>query len=106
MERRDDFELNPLKVNPHRVQLYSINEIWRCVQGRLIELKIMKDPELESENISDGESTDVEDDIDFKQFASERLPELFKGKQNLERHLQSVENLLKKNDLRFVKTLI
>lgn len=37
-----------LRVNPHRVQLYSINEIWSCVARRLFELGIMQNPDEES----------------------------------------------------------
>lgn len=66
--RKGEDELNPLKVNPHRVQLFSINEIWKSVQQRLIELDIMKDPDLDS-LASESESTDFEEGFDFVQKA-------------------------------------
>ena len=37
-----------LKVNPHRVQMYSINEIWHCIARRLFELGVMQNPDERS----------------------------------------------------------
>lgn len=44
-ERRGKKERDWQVVNPHRVQMFSLNEVWKCVQQRLVELNVMKDPD-------------------------------------------------------------
>ena len=53
------------------------------MQRRLIELKVMKDPEVDSFD-SDSDSTEMEDDFDFVTIAKERMGTLFKGKKKKE----------------------
>ena len=70
-ERVGNAALETSHINPNRVQIFSLNEIWDCVQARLIELKVMKDPEVDSFD-SDSDSTEMEDDFDFVTIAKER----------------------------------
>lgn len=104
-ERSGAFMLDAMKINPHRVQLFSINEIWQCVSKRLIELRVMKDPEGDSV-ASDSDSTEVEEDCDFVQVASERVHSLFKGKKKQDRSEKSVAELMRRNDLNLMKRVI
>jgi hypothetical protein len=91
-----------MKINPHRVQLFSINEIWSCVSKRLIELKVMKDPEIDSAD-SDSDSTEMEEDFDFVAVAKERASTLFKGKKKKESNEKSVAELMRRNDLTLMR---
>jgi len=59
--------------------MFSINEIWHVIQNRLIDLKVMKDPDEESLG-SASESTEFEDDFDFCMKAGERVGHLFRAK--------------------------
>ena len=104
-ERKGAFMLDAMKINPHRVQLFSINEIWQCISKRLIELRVMKDPECDS-LASDSDSTEVEEDCDFVQVASERVHSLFKGKKKQDRSEKSVAELMRRNDLKLMKRVV
>ena len=105
-ERKGADQLNTLKINPHRVQMFSINEIWQSMQSRLIQLNVLKDPEVESFASDEGESTEIEDATDFAQFAPNRIQFLFKGKKNQDKGVKSVEQLLRRNDLHLMKKLV
>ena len=59
--------------------MFSLNEIWGSVQKRLIELDIMKDPDLES-MASESESTDFEETFDFMEKAEARFGRFMLGK--------------------------
>ena len=41
-----------------------MQEIWKCILGRLIELNVLADPDADSFG-SDDNSTDLDDDFDF-----------------------------------------
>ncbi len=69
--------------------MFSINEIWHCVQERLIELNVMKDPDVESFG-SASDSTEFDDDFDFVKLGGERVGHLFKGKKSKEKDEKSV----------------
>lgn len=101
-ERIGNFMLQAAKINPNRVQLFSLNEIWDCVQRRLIELKVMKDPEVDSFG-SDSDSTEMDDDFDFVAVAKERMSTLFKGKKKKEGNEKSVADLMRRNDLVLIR---
>ena len=97
--------LQTAQINPNRVQIFSLNEIWDCVQRRLIELKVMKDPEVDSFD-SDSDSTEMEDDFDFVAIAKERMGTLFKGKKKKEANEKSVAELMRRNDLVLMRKAI
>jgi hypothetical protein len=82
--------------------MFSINEIWDCVSKRLIELKVMKDPEIDSAG-SESDSTEMEDDWDFVTIAKERASTLFKGKKKKESNEKSVAELMRRNDLTLMR---
>lgn len=44
-ERTGKDMLKHTNINPHRVQMFSITEIWKFLEQRLIELEVMKDPD-------------------------------------------------------------
>ena len=104
-ERKGNFMLNIEKINPNRVQIFSLNEIWSCVEKRLIELKVMKDPEVDSFD-SDSDSTEMEDNFDFVTQAKERVDTLFKGKKKKDPNEKSVAELMKRNDLILMRKAI
>ena len=80
-ERKGTDELKITTINPHRVQMFSINEIWKSIQHRLVELKIIKNPEVDSDE--EGEdSAEVDDNYDFEKLVKERVNYLFKGRKN------------------------
>ena len=91
-----------MKINPHRVQLFSISEIWGSVKERLIELKVMKDPDVESYG-SDSDSTEMEDEFDFKARTRERVETLFNAKRGKDKNEKSIAEIMKRNDLRVVR---
>jgi len=105
-ERKGKDALDTLKINPHRVQLFSISEIWHCVRGRLIELNVMKDPDVDDSVSSDGDSTEFEDDFDFIARGRERIGELFKGKKSKDKDQKSVAELMRKNDLKVINKML
>lgn len=91
---------DPLKVNPHRVQLYSIAEIWHCVSRRLFELGIMHNPDEKSQDEAvDSESDDLRDDFDFAETVEARMDKLFRGK-NLGH--EPLASMMRPNDLRLL----
>lgn len=51
-------------MNPHKVQMFSIEEIWKAVLARLVKLDVLRDPDDDSEG-SDEDSTDLEEEFDF-----------------------------------------
>lgn len=65
----------------------------------------MKDPECDS-LASDSDSTEVEEDCDFVQVASERVHSLFKGKKKQDRSEKSVAELMRRNDLKLMKRVV
>ena len=105
MDRKGQDALDVMKINPHRVQLFSISEIWHCVRARLIELNVMKDPDLDS-FASESDSTEWEDEFDFIKRGKERIGELFKGKKSAEKGEKSVAELMRKNDLKVVNKML
>ena len=85
--------------------MFSINEIWRCVQQRLIELNVMKDPDVESIG-SASDSTEFEDDFDFVKLGAERVGHLFKGKKSKDKDEKSVAEQMRRNDLKVVNRML
>jgi hypothetical protein len=80
--------------------MFSINEIWKFLEGRLVELKIMKDPGAGGgSDCSDEDSVEVDDDFDFEKLAKERVKFLFRGRRGASKQDKSVGDLLKPNDL-------
>lgn len=105
-DRRGSDELQVEHINPHRVQLFSMNEIWKCIKDRLIQINIIRKPEEDFGEQSDASSDAEPDDLTLKDLAKRRLPNLFGNRSSMERHLTGVANLLKPNDLRLVKEVI
>ena len=83
MERKDKHEIDTQKCNPHRVQVYSLNEIWKNMMARLVELKVLRDPDDDSE-ADEGEidSSDLEGDFDFIHEGRKRVGRLLKNKRH------------------------
>jgi hypothetical protein len=104
-ERLGKDELDFKKVNPHRVQLFSINEIWRCLKGKLVELNVIRDMDVLSVQSEHEESDELPDSYDFLRLKKLRLKNLFSERHDQERHLTSVRKLLKRNDIKFVNSL-
>lgn len=100
---KDELDFN--KVNPHRVQLFSINEIWKCIKGKLIELNVIRDSEVLGITSNGDESDEIPDHFDFVRFKNLRLKNLFGERHDQEKHLSCVRKLLKKNDLKFISKL-
>ena len=73
-------QFDPLKVNPHRVQMFSINEIWHCVSRRLGELGVMHYPDEKSQQCIDSDSDQLDDDFDFREAIEHRIDSVFTGK--------------------------
>lgn len=106
VERRGlDQQFNALKVNPHRVQMFSINEIWRCISQRLVDLEVMKDPDEDSAN-SDHDSTDFEEDFDFLEAAKRRKGNLLRGKKANGSTEQGLYGIMKKNDFLLLNRML
>jgi hypothetical protein len=104
-ERKGKAMLDWQKINPHRVQMFSIQEIWRCVQQRLIELDVMKDPDAQ-QVVDDGDSTELEEDFDFVEAARARADTLFKKKKSKESKDKALGEMMKKNDLKIVNRML
>ena len=101
-ERKEEVIVNPWKINPHRVQMFSINEIWTCVQQRLVELKVMKDPEADSQG-EESDSTDFEEGFSFVEEGAMRVGKLFRPKAGQEK---SLKDQMKKNDWTLLNKLL
>ena len=86
--------------------MFSIGEIWRCIQQRLIELNVMKDPDTISIG-SASDSTEYEDDFDFVKLGQERVGHLFKGKKaKKDKDEKSVAELMRRNDLKVMNRML
>lgn len=83
-----------------------MNEIWKCIKDRLIQINIIRKPEEEFGEMSDASSDAEPHDLPLKELAKKRLPNLFDNRASMERHLTGVGNLMKPNDLRLVKEVI
>ena len=77
--------------------MFSINEIWRCISQRLVDLEVMKDPDEDSLN-SDHDSTDFEEDFDFLEAAAKRKGNLLRGKKSNGSTENGLYGIMKKND--------
>lgn len=66
----------------------------------------MKDPDVGDDSSHDGDSTEIEEGFDFPEIANKRMSKLFMGRKNADLKDKSVEQLLKKNDLKLIKKLI
>jgi len=67
----------------------------------------MRDPDQHGAFSEDDEdSSEVEDMVDFSEFAKSRILKLFRGRKNADPKDKSVSQLLKKNDLKLMKRLI
>jgi hypothetical protein len=70
--------LDTRSLNPHRIQIYSIEEIWKAMLERLIHLEVLRDPD---ENIAeDSDSDDLEDDFDYIEKVEPKIPKMFSKK--------------------------
>jgi len=63
-------------INPHRVQMFSLQEIWNGIMQRLITLGVIKNPELESVR-TESESSDLSEDFDFTHEGLRRVGTFF-----------------------------
>lgn len=85
--------LDTRNMNPHKVQMYSIEEIWKAVLARLVKLDVLRDPDDDSEG-SDEDSTDLEDEFDFVAKAQRRVGKLLKEKRTKKaKHLALIDQM-------------
>ena len=56
--------LDTKSLNPHRVQIYSIEEIWKAVLNRLVQLDVLNDPDEDAIE-EDSESSELEEEFDY-----------------------------------------
>ena len=61
--------------------MFSLNEIWKCILARLVELNVLRDPEDDS-NASDEESDDLGTEFDFVHHGNKRVGKLFNNKKS------------------------
>lgn len=87
------------------MQLFSINEIWKSVQQRLIELDIMKDPDLDS-LASESESSDFEEGFDFLQRAQDRVGKFMHGRKQKDSKVKGLKDLMKPNDVLLMNKML
>lgn len=63
-------------IDPHRIQVFSFEEIWRGVLKRLISLGLMKDPDevelIKAAELEDVSSDEYEEEFNFCTKAEER----------------------------------
>jgi hypothetical protein len=78
-ERKGKDQVDTINLNPHRVQMFSIEEIWKAILKRLVDLNVMRDPD-DDHYESDNESTDLDDEFDFVHHGQNRVGRLFKDK--------------------------
>jgi len=117
IERRGPEELQPNFINPHRVQIFSFEEIWKGILARLVELKVLRDPDdMVEEAGDDDDSTEYEDweyanaseeptdslgrpKFDFIRAARKRFGKLFRGQPSARKgKSRSLEEQMKRND--------
>lgn len=105
MERRHN-EINTTKCNPHRVRIYSLNEIWKNILARLVELKVLKDPDdTDSEDLEFNESEELEDDFDFNREAINRQGRFLKFKRYRDGRGELVK-LISSNDFKLINKML
>ena len=76
------------------------------MQQRLIELNVMKDPDVESVG-SASDSTEFEDDFDFVKLGRDRVGHLFKGKKaKSDKDEKSVAEQMRRNDLKVMNRML
>jgi hypothetical protein len=98
-------QLDTKQMNPHRVQMYSIEEIWKAVLTRLVKLDVLRDPDDDSEGESE-DSTDLEDDFDFIAKAEKRVGNLFKHKRTKKAKGLPLQDQMKQNDYKTVQRML
>lgn len=80
-------------MNPHKVQMFSIEEIWKAVLARLVKLDVLRDPDDDSEG-TDDDSTDLEEEFDFVAKAQKRVGKLLKEKRTKKaKHLALIDQM-------------
>ena len=56
--------LDTKQLNPHRVQIYSIEEIWKAILARLVQLDVLRDPDEEVIE-EDSESSELDEEFNY-----------------------------------------
>ena len=64
--RDAELMLDTVKHDTHRVQMFSLEEIWKNIEHRLINLNILIDPIVKKQ--LEADKGDESDDIDPKKF--------------------------------------
>lgn len=86
--------------------MFSLNEIWKCVLNRLVELNVLKDPDAAQEFASDDDSTELEEDFDYIYHAKKRVGVLFKNKRSKDDKDKSLRDMMPKNDFTMVQRML
>jgi predicted nucleotidyltransferase component of viral defense system len=90
--------LDTNSLNPHRVQVYSIEEIWKAILARLVQLSVLRDPN-EKFITEDSESTELDGEFDFVEKASKRVDKFLMKTRSRKDKGKSVGDQMRQNDL-------
>lgn len=99
-------------LDPHRIQMFSFEEIWQNVVSRLIELKVMRDPEVVKREKAAAEmeqsdsSSDYEEEFNFIGKAREREGRIFAGKVKAGATRTTMKDQMRRNDFALLNRAI
>jgi len=94
-----------LKINPHKVQMFSLNEIWKSVLEKLVELNVLQDPDADA-FLSDEDSDELKDEFDFVVHGSRRIGRLLKEKRSKQQKEKPLRELMPKNDFAMINKML
>ena len=86
--------------------MFSLNEIWKCVLARLVDLNVLRDPDADSANTDDDESDELEDNFDFVLHGRERVGKLFNSKRSKDQKERALRDIMPKNDFNVVNRML
>ena len=96
--------LDTVKHDAHRVQMFSLEEIWKNIENRLIKLNILIDPLIKAQLAAeDGDESDDLNPkkIDFEKEAAKRSGYfLAKKHNNRDPREKPLKELMSKNDFK------
>ena len=83
--------------------MFSINEIWKCISQRLVEMDVMADPDEGSDEEAEL-SSELENDFDFVEAANKRSGAFFKGSAGKKK--ASLASMMKKKDYMLINRML
>lgn len=105
MVRKDKDELDTKLMNPHKVQLFSLNEIWKNILSRLVELNVIKDPDDFDEDSGES-SEELEDEFDFVKYGQLRVGRLLKNKRLKSQKEKALVDIMPQNDFNVINKML